>query len=102
VSNGWSKFAVRQAMRGLMPEQVRLRKSKLGFAVPDRQWLSRDLRGPITELLEGGLRCGRYVDTAALRRWYLSPQGQTANRESFLGLFRVLSVEMWMRAFGID
>jgi asparagine synthase (glutamine-hydrolysing) len=101
VSNGWSKFAVRQAMRGLMPEQVRLRKSKLGFAVPDRQWLSRDLRGQITKLLEGGLRCSRYVDTAALRRWYQSALGQTANRESFLGLFRVLSVEMWMRAFGI-
>src|SRR5262249_17269553 len=44
LNNGWSKFAVRQAVCGLMPELVRLRKSKLGFAAPDRMWLARDLR----------------------------------------------------------
>src|SRR5207237_8771533 len=34
VHDGWSKFAVREAMRGMIPEKVRLRKSKLGFAAP--------------------------------------------------------------------
>jgi asparagine synthase (glutamine-hydrolysing) len=101
VNNGWSKFAVRQAMRGLMPERVRLRKSKLGFAVPHRAWLARDLRAQVTELLEDDLRCSRYVDTAAVRRWYKSALSHTANSESYLGLFRVLSLEMWMRAFRI-
>jgi asparagine synthase (glutamine-hydrolysing) len=101
VNNGWSKFAVRQAMRGLMPERVRLRKSKLGFAVPHRAWLARDLRAQVTELLEDDLRCSRYVDTAAVRRWYKSALSHTANSDSYLGLFRVLSLEMWMRAFRI-
>jgi asparagine synthase (glutamine-hydrolysing) len=32
VQRGWSKFAFREAVQGLMPESVRLRKSKLGFA----------------------------------------------------------------------
>jgi asparagine synthase (glutamine-hydrolysing) len=102
VQNGWSKFAVRQAMHGLLPESVRLRKTKLGFASPDRLWLMHDLRPQITEFFQDELRCQRYVDPAVLRRWYESPQAATANTESYLGLFRVLSLEMWMRAFNLN
>jgi asparagine synthase (glutamine-hydrolysing) len=88
-------------MQGLVPETVRLRKTKLGFAAPDRHWLTKDLRPQVTELINEDLRCRRYVDVAALRRWYESPAAERANEESYLGLFRVLSVEMWMRAFGV-
>jgi asparagine synthase (glutamine-hydrolysing) len=101
VNDGWSKFAVRQAISGLVPEAVRLRKTKLPFAAPDRGWLAADLRPQVSELLGGDLRCRRYVDVAALRRWYSSPRSREANKESYLGLFRILSLEMWMRAFGL-
>ena len=101
VNHGWSKFAVRQAMAGLVPDAVRLRKTKLGFAAPDRAWLADDLRGPITDLLGSELRCRRYVDVGALRRWYRGSDARHANTESFLGLFRILSLEMWMRAFAL-
>jgi asparagine synthase (glutamine-hydrolysing) len=101
VNNGWSKFAVRQAMAGVVPDAVRLRKSKLGFAAPDRAWLAGDLRGAIVGLLGGELRCRRYVDVAALRRWYEASDARSANTESLLGLFRILSLEMWMRAFAL-
>jgi len=100
VNRGWSKFAVRQAMSGLVPDAVRLRKTKLGFAAPDRAWLADDLRAPINELLENDLRCQRFVNVPALRRWYRGSDARV-NTESFLGLFRVLSLEMWMRAFAL-
>ena len=90
---------MRQAMVGLVPDAVRLRKTKLGFAAPDRAWLADDLRGHITDLLGTTLRAERYVDVAELRRWYRASTAQHANTESFLGLFRILSLEMWMRAF---
>lgn len=102
VRNGWSKYAVRQAILGSVPESVRLRKTKLGFAAPDRHWLTESLREPITNLLKDNLRCSRFVDVATLRRWYCSEQSRKANTESMLGLFRVLSLEMWMRAFNVN
>jgi asparagine synthase (glutamine-hydrolysing) len=102
VRNGWSKFAIRQAMKDLMPEAVRLRKSKLGFAAPDRIWLSQDLRELFNEMIAGDLRSQKYVDAAALRRWYNSAKADSANTESYLGLFRILSLEMWMRVYGIS
>jgi asparagine synthase (glutamine-hydrolysing) len=102
VRNGWSKYAVRQAVRGTIPERVRLRRSKLGFPAPDRLWVQRDLRKQITELIAGDLRCQKYIDPAQLRRWNASPQADAATTESWLGLFRVLSLEMWMRAFKVS
>jgi asparagine synthase (glutamine-hydrolysing) len=100
VQNGWSKYAVREVMRGVLPEVVRTRTAKLGFAAPDRRWLAGDLRPQVTELLAGALRCEKYVDPVALRRWYRAPHARTST-ESYLGLFRVLTLEMWMRAFGV-
>ena len=72
VNQGWSKFAVREAMAGLVPDSVRLRKTKLGFAAPDRAWLADDLRGPDYGVARGDLRCQairRRVCTAALVSW---------------------------------
>jgi hypothetical protein len=88
-------------MRGVLPDVVRQRTSKLGFAAPDRRWLSQDLRPQVTELIEDSLRCERYVDADALRRWYRSPGAAHAPEEAYLGLFRVLGLEMWMRAFDL-
>jgi asparagine synthase (glutamine-hydrolysing) len=101
IQKGWSKFAVREAMDNLLPRQVKQRKTKLGFAAPDRSWLAEELRPQVDELLVGDLHCSKYIDAAALRRWYRSPQARTATTQSYLGLFRVLSLEMWMRAFRI-
>ena len=101
VRDGWSKYAVRQAVRGIIPESVRLRRSKLGFPAPDRLWIQRDLRKHISELIADDLRCRKYIDPAHLRRWNSSPQAEAATTESWLGLFRVLSLEMWMRAFKV-
>jgi asparagine synthase (glutamine-hydrolysing) len=102
VQNGWNKFAIRQAMNGLIPDTVRLRQRKLSFPAPDRFWLSRDLRAHVNELIQDNLRCQKYINLSALRRWYGSKESYKANTESYLGLFRLLSLEMWMRAFSIS
>ncbi len=102
IQGGTSKFAVRQATRGLMPETVRLRRTKLGFAGADRRWLSGDLKSRVRDLLESDLRCERFVDPVALRRWYGSPAALGANSEAYGSLFRVLALEMWMRAFRVS
>lgn len=100
IQNGWSKFAVRRALEGIIPETVRVRKTKLGFAVPGRQWLTGDLRPHVTALIEDSLKSERYVDPAVLRRWYRAPPA--GGPEASLGLFRLLSLEMWMRAFDVS
>src|SRR5881394_781883 len=101
VRRGWSKYAIREAARPELPALIQNRTSKLGFAAPDRTWLTTELRPQVTALIEDRMRVERFVDVDALRRWYRSPQADKANTEAYLGLFRVLSLEMWMRAFDV-
>src|SRR2546421_10418889 len=53
VQNGWSKFAMRQALQGLIPGVVRQRQTKLGVAGPGRQWLARGARPPRRAVVRG-------------------------------------------------
>src|SRR5256885_11868037 len=46
VHRGWSKYAIRRAMKGAMPDEVRLRTPKLGFAAPHPRWLSQETAPP--------------------------------------------------------
>ena len=45
IHDGWTKWILRAAMNGLLPEDVRWRVDKLGFAAPLDKWL----RGPLRE-----------------------------------------------------
>ena len=40
IHNGWSKYLLRQAMRGIVPEKILSRKDKIGFATPEYYWLT--------------------------------------------------------------
>jgi len=98
VQRGWSKYAMREAAKGELPDLIRRRTTKLGFAAPDRAWLGTELRPQITALLEGPMRAERFVDVKALQRAYAAPH---SNAEAYLGLFRILALEMWMQAFDV-
>jgi asparagine synthase (glutamine-hydrolysing) len=41
IQNGWTKYLLREAMRGTLPEKVRLRRSKLGFPAPEEEWAEK-------------------------------------------------------------
>jgi asparagine synthase (glutamine-hydrolysing) len=43
VGNGYSKRIVRDAMKGILPESIRTRKSKIGFNAPMKEWFSSEL-----------------------------------------------------------
>lgn len=44
IGGGFSKRIVREAMRGIVPEAVRTRRSKIGFNAPLPQWFAGPLR----------------------------------------------------------
>jgi asparagine synthase (glutamine-hydrolysing) len=44
LGGGFTKRILRDAMKGLMPESIRTRKSKIGFASPMRKWLAGPLK----------------------------------------------------------
>ncbi len=43
IKNGMSKRILRDAVKGIVPDQIRTRKDKVGFEVPQQRWLSYPL-----------------------------------------------------------
>ena len=51
LRGGTTKWALREAVRGLVPEEVRTRHDKVGFGVPTARWLRGDLAPEVRETL---------------------------------------------------
>jgi asparagine synthase (glutamine-hydrolysing) len=44
LGNGFTKYILRESMRDILPESIRLRKSKIGFASPMIEWYKNSLK----------------------------------------------------------
>ncbi len=59
IRHGLSKYILREAMHGLLPEAIRTRRDKIGFGTPENDWLRRPAW---IELTREALNSGFYRD----------------------------------------
>lgn len=52
IHSGFTKYYARLAFDGLLPDQVVWRRDKIGWNVPEREWLDNELRGWTNALFE--------------------------------------------------
>lgn len=98
VREGWTKWALREAMADELPPGVRLRTDKKGFASPEVAWL-RELAPRIRELFADRPRSTAYLDPArVLARLDRLLDGH-GDRAAATDVFRMVCLELWMRAF---
>jgi asparagine synthase (glutamine-hydrolysing) len=99
LSNGWTKRILRDALAGILPELIRMRKSKIGFETPETSWLE----GPLSDWLRDTLSKPRHiadvVDVGGVHRLLtLRDKGDRfLPRENLL--FRLAIYEAWARQF---
>ena len=69
MHDGWNKRVQREAMRGRIPDSVRLRRQKFGFPTPAKEWFAGPLAEGMREIVRGGpaMRTG-WFDQGALQR----------------------------------
>jgi asparagine synthase (glutamine-hydrolysing) len=91
----WNKYALREAMRGKMPEAIRTRQDKMGFPTSDGKWFAGDLHEPLRALLDSRAARGRGVfQTDNLLRELDAGRGTSVENHSVL--FRAANVEAWL------
>jgi asparagine synthase (glutamine-hydrolysing) len=95
---GWSKYGLRKALDGLLPDAVVWRRDKKGFPTPVGNWLRDDRGKPALDLLRDPRRHTRdlFPQTAVDRfvREHVTGQGDRSWQ-----LWRALSTELWLDAF---
>ena len=100
IVGGDTKRVLRRGMKGILPEAVRERRDKLGFATPEQIWF----RGPLRGLVEGGIE-----KTIARYPELMNATGVRALAKSMLNgerpldftLWRIVNLGMWGERMGI-
>jgi asparagine synthase (glutamine-hydrolysing) len=97
INHGYTKWILREAMEGTLPEQIRLRQDKVGFDNPSDEWFkSTRMMTLIHDTLNSGiLKESGYVDLETCKNRYdLHLQGKISiNKEiwQWLNLYHFLS-----------
>lgn len=100
VGQGISKRALRQCMRGLVPDSILDRKDKIGFVTSESMWLTRDAAEQTTALLEDSLAALQgIVEPDVLRKDWAAMRAGTAPYDQ--RIWRVISAGRWVRQFNV-
>jgi asparagine synthase (glutamine-hydrolysing) len=91
---------LRSAMKGILPEAVRQRRDKLGFATPETAWF----RGPLKPLvLDSVEQCFQQapglLDATGTRA--LVEDMLSGRKEVDFRLWRICNLGIWIRQFGL-
>lgn len=103
LRDGWNKSILRDAMKGILPEKVRLRKTKLGFDAPDAAWVRLGLQNGHRDLWDAPkLRMARFLDAPNLARECKKFLNGAASALPPNSLFLAVSLELWARVMNVS
>lgn len=96
IRDGWTKYILREAMKGILPEKIRRRRSKLGFPAPDKEWGKKLIKERMNWCIEIVEHAKDYVNPKSfgnLCRRILS-KGWSEDIELF---WRILILSKWIQ-----
>ncbi len=100
IGGGDTKRVLRRAMAGVLPESVRQRRDKLGFATPEQRWFRGPLRGMIIEGTEATLKRYPELFSAAGVRALRADMLEGRRAVDFT-LWRIANLSLWGDRFAV-
>ncbi len=98
MSNGWTKYVLRNAMVSILPEKIRLRKSKLGFVTPEDHWFRKCISKEIQKVFLNATFLQQYVRMDRLQDCFDRYLGRKTFYQSDI-FFRFYILEKWGQKF---
>lgn len=97
IYRGWSKYLLRAATKEVLPEEIRLRKDKIGFATPEYDWLNQmkeEFRSYMTDDLKD------FLDVVKIRRdWDTLIRNQT--QTGITELWGFINFAVWKKVYAL-
>jgi asparagine synthase (glutamine-hydrolysing) len=97
INNGMTKHILRQAMRGVIPESIRMRVDKVGFLTPEREWFrTEEFQNYVIDLINSdSFRKRPYFDHKKCLKLYKAHlQGKiNISRD----IWKWINLELWLR-----
>ncbi len=100
IRNGVTKSVLRDGLKGILPEKIRNRYSKLGFVTPEDKWI-RDNYIQYKKQLENACEMLKpLLDGERVIRWFDKKKGNIA-RGDFI-IWRIICAGKWMKVFDVS
>jgi asparagine synthase (glutamine-hydrolysing) len=100
LSDGWTKRVMREGLRGRLPERVRTRRDKLGFATAEEVWMREQHRDAFLGLVDEAIEAAGGILTPAART---KAQRMLAGDTPFnFSVWRFISFGRWLRRFNVQ
>jgi asparagine synthase (glutamine-hydrolysing) len=98
IRGGVTKFALRNAIRGIVPEAIRCRGDKMGFVTPEEVWMREDLRPFVLKVLSSGEFAGRDFWNAGevIQNYLAFLEGKAPYSPE---IWRIVCTELWLSKF---
>jgi len=99
LRRGWTKYILRKSFSDILPPKITWRKNKLGFSVPDYQWLVSNRYYILKVLSSSTAKSQNYFDQMeAIRLFNLMCQDK---KNGFYTnyFWRILNLTLWLQVF---
>jgi asparagine synthase (glutamine-hydrolysing) len=93
IARGETKVVLRRSMEGIVPDEVRLDRRKIGFAVPQVEWLMASLPAIRDSLRESPAIALGLLDRSGIEH----SLGRSQTADGGAELWRALSIDRWLR-----
>ncbi len=99
IRDGMTKFILRSSFKNILPEEVRVRRDKMGFATPLEKWLRMELKGKVEELFKSKEFLDRpYFDHGNVIKEF-KDFAEGRKRDSHYTIWSWVNLELWFRKF---
>ena len=99
IRNGLTKYVLRESMKGVLPESIRMRRDKMGFATPLEQWFKTSLKDKVRDILSSREFSKRpyFEQGAVLKRFEDFTEGR--GDSDHYTIWSWVNLELWFRKF---
>ena len=98
IQKGLTKYILRESMKGILPEKIRMRYDKVGFATPEDEWFrEKFFQELIFSILEEPIPSfSRYINTQVAIKRYKSHLNKEINCSK--DIWKWINLHFWLKA----
>lgn len=100
IRNGITKAVLRDGLKGILPEKIRTRYSKLGFTTPEDKWINDNYEQYRKELERSCEALAPLLEKKKVMEWFDKNKGKVA-RGDFM-IWRIICAGRWARIFNVS
>ena len=99
IRKGMTKFLLRDSMKNILPEKIRMRKDKIGFNTPEDEWFRTPVfRKMIYDILDSKSFASRgYVEVKKAKELYSKHLNNKVNISR--DIWKWINIELWFKEF---